>query len=299
MMFRNVTGFAVAVILMAAQPAWAEPSFDGLGQALALFALVSILYLALIIALITLAVTRKKRAFWMLAAAGVVVAFVLPALDSALLAWQERRVAGAEIRKPAPDLRDKQVLFINPTSECSRGLCAALMLLRDEAPMWGLTPEAVAGLDLGQPIDMTTAPLQRYVAEPDGFRSYFAQPAPADAVRPEFDYVIIAQRPFFRSRAGAVEEALRQMPSGTLLGDKLLLQALAAPLMDQMLDLGALDPDYLTFYVPRSAFAPPLFPENTTYGTSLTYEWREDRKDWFCGTEDLSDAQYECRRVLD
>ncbi len=111
--------------------------------------------------------------------------------------------------------------------------------------------------------------------------------------------MIIAQRPFFRSRAGAVEAALPQMPSGTLLGDQLLLQTLAAPLSDQLLDLSTLQPDYLSFYVPRSAFAPPLFPENTVYGTSITYEWRADRQDWFCGTEGLSKSQSGCRRVLD
>lgn len=284
---------------MVARPALAEPNFDGLGQALALFALASILYLALAIALVTLAVTRNKKRFWVVAATGVIITLVLPAIDSALLAWQERRVANAEIRRPPPDLRDKQVLFINPTSDCNRGLCAAMMVLRGETPMWGLSPDAVAELDLTQPVDLTKLPLQQYAPEPGGFRSYFARPAPTGAARPEFDYVIIAQSPFYRSRAGAVEAALTQMPSGTLLGDKLLLQALAAPLSDQILDLGALAPDYLSFYVPRSAFAPPLFPENTTYGTSITYEWREDRKDWFCGTDDLSEAQYECRRVLD
>ncbi len=187
-MHRYVTGCAVAGVMMAAQPALAEPSFDGLGQALAMFALASILYLALAIALITLAVTRNKKGFWSVAAVGVGIALVVPTLDSVLLGWQERRVANAEIRKPAPDLRAKQLLFISPTGACNWGLCAAMMQLRGEVPMWGLTPEAIAELDLSQPIDLTTVPLQHYVADPDGFRTYTAQPAPAEAARPAFDF---------------------------------------------------------------------------------------------------------------
>ena len=290
---------AIGIGLGFSTPALAEASYDGLGQALAMFAVSGLAYLAFLIWLIVLALKRQKRMFLIVLAAGALVSLVVPAIDSGLLAWQRGQVTKAEISRDPPDLRKKTLLYISPREACNLGICPALMQLTGEAPMWALTANSLDALDLSQPVDLSAVPLQQYVAMADGIRSYQLQTPDTQTERPVFDYVVIAREPFYLSRGGALEAAIRQMPTGTFLGGYLNLNALAAQVQENQLNFATLQPDYLSLYISRSAYLPPLFPENTTYGSRRSYDWKAERANWFCGGEDLGKTQINCRNSLD
>lgn len=300
MNLKKALGYTVAfsAALLFASPALAEPHGDALGRALTALVLYGAGYLTVILLLIVLAIRRRKRAFLRVLAVFLAVVLVYPLLDSGLMLYQKARVAAAEIRKPAPDLREKALLFIAFNDRCYHSTCQALLELQGGEPLWTIPPGEAARLDFASPIDLSRVPLARWMPETA------QDPIKLDeqtggAERPVFDYVVISRGSYYLSRASSVIDALPQKPSGTLLGDYLSVNDLATPIENNRLDLASAEPELLTFYNARRARKAPLFMENTTYGSDHGRVWRESRADWFCGRgQNLTDAQYDCREAL-
>ena len=294
----TITLIALALVWVA-HAAQAEANYDNLGRALAQFAFAALAYLAFGITLLVLAIRRNWRLLRRVMLAGALAAIVFPLADTLLLKWQQSRVAAAEIRGQAPDLSANGVLYISQSDHCSRNMCGALMQLRVQAPLWVMPEEVTRVTDFSAPVDLATVPLMLRVADPDGHNT-FVLVAPSDAdQRPVFTHVVTDRRPYYRHRAGPIETHLGAMPNKTLLGDRLIVGALVAPVEGNRLDLKELFPDYLSLNITRDAFRVPLFPEHTAYGSDYGYEWRRERADWFCGHSPQSDAAYKCRRMLE
>lgn len=293
-----IAALGVLLVSLMPGPAMAESFGNSFGRGLTQLVLAAIAYLAFFIALIVLGVMRYKRALKLTALAGFALIVVVPLIDKGLMAWQTSRIAKAQITQTAPDLRAKTLLYITTSDRCNYLICEALMALRGGVAMWIIPPEELAKIDFSAPVDLTTVPLARMIVDPDGFNRFLTETAPTETPRPEFDYVIIERRPFYLSRAGQIESGLHLTPKATLLGGYLSLELLAASITDNQMDLGTIQPDYLSFYNARSAFKVPLFPENTVYGSTRDYDWAQARQEWFCGSGDLSDAQHRCKRAL-
>jgi len=296
--FCITSGVAFLTMPLLGTAANAESFGNDLGEALALFAVTAIAYLAFFITLVTLAVLKQKRALLAVAGIGLTIIVVLPMIDTALMSWQNTRVAKAQISKPASDLRRKTLLYLSTTDRCNYQICEALMHLRGGAPMWVIAPENLGKLNLKTAIDLSKVPLSQMVLNPDGHNSFMIKEPPKGEARPFFDYVIIDQSPYYLSRTGLIENALHLMPTSFALGDYLVLETLAAPILNNHLDLGHITPDYLTFYNARKAYKAPLFPENTVTGSWRNYDENRDRQDWFCGSGERTAEQYDCARAL-
>lgn len=288
----------IAVLLLLAGSAQAEAFGDTLGRALTAIALYGLGYLAFLLLLIVLAVRQRRRSFMRVLAAGLAVILVYPLLDSGLLFYQKARVSAAEIRQPAPDLRERSILYIGFEERCQYTMCEALVTLQGGAPLWTIPPDVAAMLDFARPIDLSRIALARWM--PRTAETGITLNEVLDGIRrPVFDYVVISQQPHYLNRASSVMKALPQAPTGTLLGDRLSVTDLAAPLEGNRLDLASIRPDLLTFHIARRARRAPLFLEHVTYGSALGWAWRESRADWFCGSgPGLTDAQDNCRHAL-
>ncbi len=294
----SVSLVALSVLLVSALPAQAEAINYDYGKALLVLLGYAVLYLGVAITLLVLAVRRKWRRFRRVALAAAAVLVLFPLLDMALYAWQNARIANAQVRATAPRLIDKTVLFISPEGRCMFTPCQGLAALQDGDPLWTIAPETLDTLDLSQPIDLATVPMSWWVQDPDAFNDYQLKPA-SGGERPTFDYVIYARSAFYLARSGAIEAALPHMPTATLLGDKLYVLDFAAPLTSNQLSLAQLKPDLLNFYNARTAYKVPLFIEHYAGSAAHSYDWRTDRANWYCGEgAGLTRAQQKCSNAF-
>lgn len=276
-----------------ATPAVAEATggYNGLGRALTQLFFYAVAYLTVIITLIVLAVKRRKKPFMTVAAISFGVLILYPLLDTVLIKYQQSRVEGADIRKPAPLLEDKTILYASPWDRCYSGVCEAMLELEDGAPLWALSSAQFEALDFSQPIDLASTPLSQWIQDPDEQNSLLLIDAP-EGDRPVFDYFVFERRIFYRNRATGIVENLPQTPKGTFLGQHLSITDLAAPLQENTLDISTLEPDLLTFYISRDARAVPLFVENTITASERDWKWRASRENWYCGDD------YQTRTIL-
>jgi hypothetical protein len=139
--------------------------------------------------------------------AGFAVIVLYPLADTGLMQYQKSRVAAAEIRKPAPDLADKSILFISLWDRCYNSVCEAILDLRDGAPLWTLTSEQVEAMDFSSPIDLAKLEYSQWIPDPELDNTLVLQPAPKE-ISPIFDYLIVSRSVYFNNRASPIMKAL-------------------------------------------------------------------------------------------
>lgn len=291
----------VLPLLALAPPVWAEATggYSGLGRALTQMFFYAVGYLALIITLIVLAVRRKGKALAKVAIIAFAVTIAYPLADMALMQWQKSRVAAAEVRKPAPDLREKTILYVETFERCYNTPCQALIELQKEQPLWTIPVDVFESLDFSQPIDLATVPLAQWEAVPETFNTLELNRDPKGP-RPEFDYLVVSRSVYYKNRKSDFADHLPGWPTSAVLGQHLSLTDLAAPIANNTIDLSQIEPDLLSLYISRKARLAPLFVENTMRGSDRGWEWRRSRADWFCGeAANAAPEQYGCRDELD
>lgn len=242
-----------------ASPVQAECTGGGCYDGLAEFLLAVLVYGLIGIVLLVMILVRKWRRTGLRGLALVLaLAIGVPLLSQG---WQRLQVwwtETAEVLGQPPAMMTRVPLLIAPEWGCRDDICAAVLQGRGASGVFALPVEALEGIDLAAPLALADLPLEQWAegrgGEPRKRRLGAAERSAAAA---RIDYLIIATRPYYLTRPGALE-------AGLGLGREVVLRLAMAPLQagPGRFRLAELEFDILDLTSMRAALGIPLAPGN-------------------------------------
>ncbi len=174
---------------------------------------------------------------------------------------------GREVAGQPPALTGRGVLLIPQGEACYNDACMSVLIGRGAAGAYVLPEAALAGLDLTQPILLADLPLQHWRAPGraggEALRRTLSMPE-RQRLTGGVDYVILTGKPFYLSKAGALEDALLTHPDLRSMREGELLRLAMGPMMPGRLSLSEMRFDVLDLC--RSGAGDPAGPRKLAVG---------------------------------
>jgi hypothetical protein len=243
----------------------------------------------------------RRTGLWGLGIVAV-LAVGVPLISQGWQAWKLYRMERREVVGTVPDLSGKTLLYIAPGGDCLYTACEAVLGRRGSSGAFVLTLDALAGLDLSQPLVLADLPLEHW-ARP-GAAGYAARRRvlgldERHAVAGRIDYLIVSGWASYRAEPGPLEAALRQNPALDAMGQGEIVTLLMAPLAPGKTSLSFADLrfDLLDLSLTNRALAIPLAPMNDAVAANSAAGADVAIRAFCPRTGDLADPA--CQALLD